>query len=89
MKNTITLKDFKELANSDIVVFMQTNNKDWDVYATHNHETYKLIDRQTSKNMTIIKLTILKLDMKLKALKRDITARTPILFMYISKINLH
>ena len=44
MKNTITLKDFKELANSDIVVFVQTNNKDWDVYATHNHETYKLID---------------------------------------------
>ena len=37
------LKEFKEHSTSDIVVYVRSD-KDWDVYSTYNHETYKQVN---------------------------------------------
>ena len=84
MKNTITLKDFKELANSDIVVFMQTNNKDWDVYATHNHETYKLIDMTDIKKYDDNQIDHLEAGYEIEGLKTGYNSEnTDIIYVYL------
>lgn len=84
MKNTITLKDFKELANSDIVVFMQTNNKDWDVYATHNHETYKLIDMTDIKKYDDNQIDHFEAGYEIEGLKTGYNSEnTDIIYVYL------
>ena len=84
MKNTITLKDFKELANSDIVVFVQTNNKDWDVYATHNHDTYKLIDMTDNKKYDDNQIDHFEAGYEIEGLKTGYNSEnTDIIYVYL------